>query len=506
MRNEQTSNGLYDSVDPKGPFDAVQCAIHGLLSVHFEVESGLCAKRADAFLERLAAEREDSSLLGRRRVVWPLLGMTAAAVIGLVLLPDTTFHATPTALARQLQQVGFDNLILAPANLLDPADDEAIRGVEETIVNAILRRDQMLEAGDNGEAMFAWAKVYRNLRALGRWYEALSEMKDALAFSSAEHETQSKAGHGGFSYFYVCLTDLGDTYASLGNLERALDYHVRSLNLAVEYEKWLFADRSMPDKGLKARAGSLANTIAPRYWRLSNLSAAGGDLDAARAYHFEAGALLVDVFRQECEAREIRVAGDASLHDLCAAVVDNAEPSLGSLIVKVRDHLVREARLLRLGRQLDSASEMLHLAKSIPYSAWRDESRLTFAEPMEALQIAIARGDFEVALEAADEALQNVGPIAFAAERGLTRPPISILAQAELQFLRGVALAGMNQDKAAMLRGALHTIESAIGVVQRLAEPMDEPERSVFLDHISSWRGTADLIREEPTLLEDERD
>ncbi len=491
-----------DSLNTDQPFDPSQWAMHGLLSVWFEAEAGVRTDRIDATLKQIPNERSHPRFAMRPRLAWWLTGLAAAAAVALVFFPTWPFGRTGQALAVQLQQVGLAGPLPSLGMQFDVGDSEAVARVEEAIAAARTTRDQERDAGNTGDTMFAWAKVYRNLRALGRWEEALDEMARALEYAEAEHVRAVALGDGGFSYYYVCLTDLGDTYASLGDYSRALDYHECSLVLARAYEEWLHTCGGA-DTSLRAVAHGLATSLAPRYWRLSMLAAAQGDLEAAQEYHGHAGQLLTDILRQECTARQLTVGDGAPFYDRCMALVSIDEPSIHTLTVKAREHLVRKARLQRLDKDLDAAAATLHLARTIPYLEWRDESRLDFTEPMEELRIAIAQGDFEAAVAAAADAAENTGAREFPADIGLTRPPIGAIARAELQYLRGVALAGRSADDADTLREALRMIESAIDVVQECAKSIEEPARSQFLTRFAAWQSVVDLIRRDDTPSQD---
>ncbi len=93
----------------------------------------------------------------------------------------------------------------------------------------------------------------------------------------------------------------------------------------------------------------------------------------------------------------------------------------------------------------------------------------------------------------ADEAEANTGPRRF--DGRPTHPPTGVIACAELRFIRGVALAELNENDSEALTEALGLIESAVGVVGDLGDFMDEPWSSRFLARFAQWRRVADLIR-----------
>lgn len=496
MGNKVGTVLLDDSFDPDVPLDPMDLAMHGLVSTYFEVEAIAEPWRAEAVVRRITAEQRPFLVTVRRRIAWSVT-IGAAAVIALSLLPSRE-STSGTALATLLREVGYQPPIPNVGNWVDPTDVDAVADVQAAIATARIRRDQMLEIGDSGEAMFAWAKVYRNVRALGHWEEALDEMNAALAFSQEEHKRWVEAGNGGFTYLYTCLSDLGAMYELLGDYKSASEYHSQSLELALKFETWLFSIGSAVDKSPHIASRSAASTLAPRYWQLSTLAAVQGDHAAAWDYHLEAEQLLLDCFRAECGVRNIPIAADATLYHVCKAVIPNADAHVQPAIVKVRDHFVREARLHRLDRNLDAAEDYLELARTIPYQEWRDESRLDFIEPMERLRIAIARGDFKVALSAADEARQHTGSVPLFDNEGrdVSKPPICSLTRAELMFLRGVALTRMNPAEP----NATVLVESANRTLTQFAVLLPEKRQKHLLARLAKQREITELLTRETKL------
>ena len=173
-----------------------------------------------------------------------------------------------------------------------------------------------------------------------------------------------------------------------------------------------------------------------------------------------------------------------------STVVEDGDEDLKSPVVKVREHLLYRTRLLRIDRDLDAAAATLQLAQTLPPRPFADESRLDFNEPMERVRLAIARGDFAAALDAADEAGEHLGPRRFPAPY-LAHPPIGLLASAELQFFHGLARAGLDpQDPK-----ALALIESAIIVVDQSAASLPSQQRERLLKHFSEWKHVLHELR-----------
>ncbi len=178
------------------------------------------------------------------------------------------------------------------------------------------------------------------------------------------------------------------------------------------------------------------------------------------------------------------------LVELCLAVVEDGDEDLKSPVVKVREHLLYRTRLLRIDRDLDAAAATLQLAQTLPDNPFADGSRLDFNEPMERLRLAIARGDFAAALNAADEAGRHLGPRHFDDEF-LSHPPIGLLARAELQFFRGLARAGLDPKDPE----ALTLIESAIEVVEQSATALPQDQRRRFHERFAEWESVAGQLQ-----------
>lgn len=226
----------------------------------------------------------------------------------------------------------------------------------------------------------------------------------------------------------------------------------------------------------------------------------------AQAWEYlgQAEDLLTTYFRDECENRMLPVEPDSSLVELCQLVVDGGDTGLESMVVKVRAHFLRRARLLRLDRDLDAATRTLDVAATLPDYPFADEFGLDYNEPMERLRSAIARGDFADALARADKAEAKTGPRRFYGRP--THPPIGIIVRAELRYLCGTALAGSNESAPDTLQESLRLIESAIWAVHDMAESMEEPRRAQFLNRFVTWQTTADLIRRQGVRSQDGQD
>lgn len=410
-----------------------------------------------------------------------LLGVVAVALMFWPL------SRTGAALAMELRQVGFaPGLPPAPGIWIELDDPDEVSEAEAAIEAAREELEQALAIGQEAiqNPWIPWTKLYRNLRSLGRWEEALDEMHKFAAYAEEQDQTPDR-----YTMYYTSLSDLGNTYAALGDYETALAYHEESLDVARDYQEWYHRTGRSEDRRPHAHAWALAFTLAPRLWALSTLAAAQGDQNTAWDYHNQADTLLAESLRQKCAFRGLSVSPDASLYDLCMALAPVSDRSFETLAVVVRQHLLNEASLLRTDRNADAARDILELAKTIPDYARADDFRQDFYIPMEELRIAIARGDFAAALAAADQAEQHAGP----RDRKplIDQPPIGPLARAELQFLRGVALAGLYPDDPEALR----LIESAINSVHQSATPLPKTRREQLIERFAEWNRVADVLR-----------
>lgn len=458
-----------DSIDPR------QWAMHGLLTVYFRYEKSGGQAAGLQPHDPTAGTQAVKHHLRRHWLAWPVAGLLAtAALIAIAVL-------IPRSRGFDLSQIGFATPVLAAGPTIDPTDAKAVDVVLATVAQSRAERDQAFVAGD--DPWFPWTQLYRNLRAVGRWEEALAEMH---AFEAYARELDRLPDR--YSMYYVCLTDLGNTYAAIGDYDRAWDYHEQSLAVARDYQEWYLSTQDVA-KDSVAYAQAMASTLVPRFSALSTLAAAQGEMRSAWDYHNQSTDLLADSFRRECTERRLDVDPSASFVELGLAVVaDGNVPH--SLVSKVREHLLREARLERLDRDLDSAEQTLDTAASLPDYPFADESRLDFNEPMERLRIAIARGEFASALQHADEVALHTGPREF--DGYPCQPRIGVIASAELQFLTGVAKAGVDPSDP----DALNLIESAIKTVEQSTVTLPVSVRKQFLELFRGWFRRAEKLRQ----------
>jgi tetratricopeptide (TPR) repeat protein len=479
-------------------------------------------RRRWAVLGRAGAE-------ARRR--WSALaGLATAAAVGMALLWMFVDSGSRRVEASwSLREVGFAaplvGALAAPSDPL-PADagewDARIEAYRAARDEALAAGDGALAAGeDRQEPWMPWVQIYRNLFAAGRFDEARAELDAFVDYGRRENETRPD----GYSMYYSALFERGEMHAALGDMESAWKWHLESLAVRRDFIEEALLRAAHPEARLHRRESAEAATIFPSLAALSMLAAAGRDLPLALDYHRQAEQKLTAFFVAECRDQGVAVPRGGTLVDMCLGVVPNADDGSYSLIVKVREHLLGDALLHRLNRDLAAAErslddsrrieealdehrrswDALHPGEPFPDPAAADESRLDFNEPMERLRIAIAREDFAAAVRFAALAARNSGPRTFAAPptgasgTPLAHAPIGVLARAELDFLHGVALAGLcprdpaDQD-APVHPEALRLLDSALDTIDRLAASLPERERGRFLSSFHDWRGVRNRI------------
>jgi tetratricopeptide (TPR) repeat protein len=488
MDERFTIEAYDDLFDFDETIDPAQQAMHGLLLTYFEAQSDRPHPRSATILAKIRADhlRHHDRRSWLKLRPWPI-GLAAAAVLVFAFLLMVPGRDGGKALALDLREFGY--LPGLPDWGFYDDDPETFQEAEVYIARVRAQRDEMISAGKVTEAMIDWAYLSRHLRSLGRWDEALREMHAACEYGRSHQERRKAEGFGGEAMYYVCLTDLGNTYTLLGDFDLAYSYHEQSFDLAEEYVRWAHSPGGTAvDKSSYGLAQALAGTLVPRYWAFSAVAIEQGDYAAAWNYHMQAEALLEDWLKHETFAHNVYVPEGASLFERCRAILPFRNPSIEPSIVKVREHLLRTARLLRLQRELAGAEQALTEGRSIPYNAENDESRLIFSEPMEALRIAIARGDFASALSRAAEADRNSGMVFFEVDRGIPRPRPHPLALTELLYLRAVAEAGLSEDDPDRLTTALDLITETLARLPSEQSLTGDEVDPYLYSKLSAWR------------------
>ena len=500
--------GPDDLMDSREPFDPGQWAMHGLLSTFVDHANQDRTRHVQAIMDRIARETESVAPSGGlprdredlrldsphsflrqprlHRIAVAALVAVVCVLFGLWLLWSS--GGNDRAIAMDLREVGFAPPLPAAGLWSEPLDDAAYREAELTVAEARVELRKALAINDRAkhDPWPAWTRLYRNLRAMGKWEEALAEAQAFVAYAKRQNAMPDR-----YSPYYWSLNDLGDMYQALGDYENALACHREALHAGRDYHEWFHRTGRSGDRRPHALESALACALAPRLWKLSTLAAAQGDQRTAWDYHEQAGQLLTDFFQKDCAFRGLTVPPDATLFDLCMAVAPVGDRHFKTPAVLVRQHLLHEAMLLRIDRKPEAAAETIERLQAIPDYPRADDFRQDFRIPMEELRIAVARGDYAAALSAADEAEQHTD---MRYREGYPfQGPIGTLARAELRFLRGVALAGLDPKDP----DALGMIESAIEVVEQSAASLPETQREQLLQRFANWNKTANWIRQQ---------
>lgn len=577
-----------DLSDPATPFDADQWAMHGLMAAYFESAradpQGRVEARVQALLARVGAfcprpklggtgvpagEPAPSWLRGPPRRMaswlrphpWALrgAGLAAAMIVLAVIVPLAWRAAEREAFAAAATKVALTPIPEVQFELLEGdalrAREAAIATARETLAALRAEAERAAREDTPEEAQAAahrvlmpWKDVYRPLRDLGRWDEALAEMHAELDYMQTGNNPTGQP-LASPDWLSVLLLDLGSTLEMMGDYDGARESYLQSIEERRQMAEAGFAWHSAHDGERYARARRIetcVGTVVPAYWRMSYLAALAGDLPEARHWHALAEACLRDYFVGACEAaaqQDSEQRAEASggpqsepeapargpgwygrparelslLEAYNAAPREFREPQLdysvpeqdafarsyngfipaSAFVSKLREHLYHEARLCRMERNFAGAREVLTAAARLPYDAVSDESRLMFSEPMEWARIAIAERDYAPALAKLAEAERNTGPIPLwdpTTANDVSKPPIPPLGVAEMQLLKGAALAALNRSAAERDEGR-RLVEHALRVPQRMSDALPAHRQPTFTQQFGTWKALIDTPR-----------
>lgn len=433
-----------------------------------------------------------------------IIGLSSFAVAASILLAvfmvygwraQQAFAQLATAVAQHPIDESLLNSLLA---ITDPA---AANKLATELADATQRRDSAVArlaeataAGDKAAAAKAtddllWARVdrYRRLRDVARFDDALAECQTAIA-----EATQRLPNSEWLRWLFIHLDDLGSIYAAQGDYEQARNTYNRSIERRREF---------VGEPNTAASITEYANSLTPLFGRLSFLSMMQGDyagaqrsLDdaeaALRGYMdgvlagsgrpispsagpFEAFQALPAEYQRPLESPTPE---DERGLDVLAGEHGGFRPA-SHIIVKLREHYFRVARLRRVEGRYDEASSALQTARAIPYYRNREESRLDFFEPLEAARIAIAQARYDEASTELDTA-----------ERQLDQPnfygrPLGVVARAELEMLNGVALLGKNRND----QQGKQSVMKALEIPRRVGAVLTPSQRDRFIRQFDSW-------------------
>lgn len=533
------------------PIDPQQQAMHGLLWAYFEGDRTQSDERVARILERVwaatprrmrgrAVPAPSSPPLQARmcRHRWLLSGTGIAAAVLLVayLLTRPQPASTPAGELPATMSASPDFAVMAEAAVVQPLpmngtigepamlceldlglsavtgdvaagsllaewwkslDCGVVQARLDAIETARRRRDELMArlevsgvdpcVGPGHSLMAAWREVARALRGLGRFEDALAEMRVAIQFGRLMRATDGCWDPQVAS----CLNDLVETLEVTGDYSAARQARLESIQ--VRYATW--GDPTGPDAGVADDSPCFPGSplVAP-YLSMSWLAVLGrgrAGLPEAWYWQSEAEFILRAHLARVCQLNGIPLAPDATLLGVFAAVPEEfrcpedtpcptgddevpvaryhgAVPQ-AALVAWLRCVLFNEARLHRVAGEYNAAAATLRKLAEIPAYPRTDEWRLDFYEPLENARVAILRGHHAEALSYLDVAQEHAP--ALAATEGedraqSTRRPVGLLARAEFDLLRGVALTRLDANDA---EGRALVVQ-ALKVPQKIAE------------------------------------
>jgi len=433
------------------------------------------------------------------------LGSVAAAAV-LVFAAVAFFQYAQPARADEalLRQIAIRLVFLPIADPFVSDDPSALASRLAEIDQLKVERDQFLrfaasssdfEARQkaNHDTMQPWHGVYRRLRDIGRFDEAIIEAQKLIAYIQAD--TDLRNPHGPLK---STLADLGNIYLAMSDFANARAAYAASIAERQEYVRVTSLDPpEHPDN-----IGNPIQTLVPLYWSMSNVAIAEDNLGEAREWMDRGDEAFLGYFAGICCSNGIDIPDNAGLvaayraaprecqtpleHPseaqlaAFAATYHGWKPNSG-LVTKLRAHLYYKARLALAEGNTAQAQYELDAGRTVAYYACHDEDRLDFNEPLLAARIAIAEKRYREASALIAEAEQHTG-LPSCSDQANNRPIVSARI-AELTLLKGVALLGLNQSD----EEAAHLIEQALAVPEKLAAGLPVEQRKTFLSQFVEW-------------------
>lgn len=480
---------------------------------------------------RLSSERIRAFLSGSLRR-WAIGGSVAAAacvLLGIILVlawqPRPALAQTAREAARQwIFAPGIGEPLLSNDAAALQERVVAIEAVQakrdELLTQAAnyMQAGQVTKAQDLLDAICkAWSGLYRRERDIGRWNEAATEVRQCIAY--IDHLVPF-GEYPPVSWRHVCMLDLGDTLALLGDFDGARSAYEESL--ATREVVWLRGFNSQA-----SRVAAYASDVGPPvYGCLRSLAVAHGDVAAAREWHARADAALRDYFVGVCRAAGRAIPDDLTPFEAFRAMppefqhpptrpgedylasfrqrYNGWEPSPG-VIRRLREHLVGEAQLWRVQGDFESAATALTQAEQVPYYFEHDEERTPLHLPLEWARVYIARGDFRRAYEQTLAATANLDQPSFDGR------PAGTLLRLEVQLVRATVLVGADLahvavggspadpgrdvHEASVHEDGRQLLDQARRSAQTLAAYLPEPARENFLRQFRTWDELAKAAR-----------
>ena len=358
----------------------------------------------------------------------------------------------------------------------------------EAIEQARRERDQHLAAmesavqcGDREQAhayalplMFVWTRVYRPLRDLGHFDEAIAEIQRAIACASGENPLCEQWP----SWQAPILNELALTLEAMGNYEGACRVHRESVELrkaALKAEPGYVGDPDIPDLPPSPHAARqfYGGDLVPPYLRLSWLAVLRGGragLPEARQWQAKAELQFSRFFAWVCVANGIPLPPEATLLDAFASSPDEFQRP-------------RAEAYSGLERQL-----------AVRYQGYiPDPSIVAWLRCclFNAARVSILRGRYGAALAYLQAARASSGARECAFATDLSERPVGPLALAEVEMLHAVALLGAGRDEGV----ARELIREAIAVRDSMASAFTGEAYTDFLRQFRTWDELAAAAR-----------
>ncbi len=578
-----TRNGHDDRLPPPDEFDPRQWAIHGLLARHFDPDPRANHARPDTLIAHWksvsripngytvpvpsgALQSSPLTKGGPRGVLIPRTEGTARGVFTrpnirrYVILGTLLAAACLLLWAFFFREPGRDQVAFAdPVNavgpdlLLTPYDVNSV-GINVVAIESECRtRQQTLDDWktriaanpsnlsetpvqddstriSKDELMQLWASIYRDLRRIGRYDEALRSAQAASSYATANNPTGRVLG----SWPWICMNDIGAVCAAAGDYAAAGNAFEESIRLR-ETEARRQPAGVRPDHLEAERIMARAHILPPLLWQKSYLALLQNDIPAAWEQHHRAEAILREYFAAIAAAVGTSIAADASAYDAFSRCPPEFQlPANGytveeaanltrefagfrpnaSIVQKLRAHLVRTARLLRLEGRFDDARLLLGQATKIAHSACHDEERTDFALFVELARVALLQRRPDVALQFVATAEASAGPKSCALDPGNDKQAITGLPLLELDLLQAAALLayadaneprapasgpspsptgegrgeGIASQRAQASRQAIDLLTRTLATIDQIAASLPENRRQSFLNQFTEWR------------------
>lgn len=491
------------------PFDAVQCAMHGLLETYFDE---LTPDEAAALADQVAAAPAGAARRSRLRRMWRRTAISAIAAL-LLLAAVYHWHATPTAVAssRALEDAAAVDTIwllqMAYRDFPEPSSTDELQRRGSAVELAHLRRDLGLAVvaanptmpmSEVHRVMADWQDYYCGLRDLGDRASALREIMAAIRYSRC-NPTRQAIG----LYPQIFLDGLGRCHAAFGELDAAEAAFEESLAVRRAGER-VAGDPHHRDAGYE---GDLANALVPCYMQLALISLSRGELAQACECQNRAERAWTQRLRTICELKGIAVAPSAGLWETWQALpFEFSQPfrtETGrdpAALLKVyplyrpgadtctlmRAILYHAARLAQAAGRRADARESLERAETIQDFPLQDELRLAFGIPIELARLDLMAGD----LPSAEEHLRRARQWAGAAWAGgaaivpvnqAPLPPVRVL---ELEILEALVARGRNPGD----RTVADRMARSLGALETLTGDLPESQRVEVQRSMARWR------------------